>query len=180
MNPFKTFAATIFTSSAPKEKMELQSLYDIKINSLKGTPINLKDFEGKHILFVNVASKCGFTSQYSQLQELQDSFKNKVVVIGLPCNQFGGQEPGSSAEIETFCEVNYGVKFLLTEKINVKGKEQHPLYRWLTKKAVNGLKNSTVKWNFQKYLVDAKGNLIDYYFSNTSPIGSKITQHLKN
>ena len=180
MNPFKMFAATIFTSSPPKEKMELQSLYDIKINSLKGTPINLKDFEGKHILFVNVASKCGFTSQYSQLQELQDSFKNKVVVIGLPCNQFGGQEPGSAAEIETFCEVNYGVKFLLTEKINVKGKEQHPLYRWLTKKAVNGLKSSTVKWNFQKYLVDGKGELVDYYFSNTNPMSFKITQHLKN
>ena len=179
MNPFKTFAATIFTSSHPKEKMELQSLYDIKINSLSGTPINLKDFEGKHILFVNVASKCGFTPQYKQLQELQDTFENSIVVIGLPCNQFGGQEPGSAAEIETFCEVNYGVKFLITEKIDVKGKNQHPLYRWLTYKAVNGLKSSTVKWNFQKYLVDGKGELVDYYFSNTNPMSSKITQYLK-
>jgi len=180
MNPFKTFSATLFTSSKPKEKMDLQSIYDIKINNLSGRPINLKDFEGRHILFVNVASKCGFTPQYKQLQKLQDSYKNNVVVIGLPCNQFGGQEPGTAADIETFCEVNYGVKFLITEKINVKGINQHPLYRWLTNKAVNGLKNSSVKWNFQKYLVDEKGSLVDYFFSNTNPMSSKITQHLKN
>ncbi|RAJ15732.1 glutathione peroxidase [Arenibacter echinorum] len=179
MNPFKTFAATLFTSTNPKEKMDQQSIYDIKINSLSGKPMNLKDFEGKHILFVNVASKCGFTPQYKQLQELQDSYKNNLVVIGLPCNQFGGQEPGSAAEIETFCEVNYGVKFIITEKIDVKGKDQHPLYRWLTKKAVNGHKNSTVKWNFQKYLVDEKGSLVDYFFSNTKPMSSKITKFLK-
>ncbi|MBU2903918.1 glutathione peroxidase [Arenibacter algicola] len=180
MNPLKTFAATLFTSSKPKEKMDLQSIYDIKINSLSGSPIYLKDFEGMHILFVNVASKCGFTPQYKQLQELQDSYKNNLVVIGLPCNQFGGQEPGTAAEIETFCEVNYGVKFLITEKIDVKGKNQHPLYSWLTNKAVNGLKNSSVKWNFQKYLVDERGSLVDYFFSNTNPMSSKITQHLKN
>ncbi|MCK0135599.1 glutathione peroxidase [Arenibacter sp. S6351L] len=180
MNPLKTFAATLFTSSKPKEKMDLQSIYDIKINSLSGSPIYLKDFEGTHILFVNVASKCGFTPQYKQLQELQDSYKNNLVVIGLPCNQFGGQEPGTAAEIETFCEVNYGVKFLITEKIDVKGKNQHPLYSWLTNKAVNGLKNSSVKWNFQKYLVDERGSLVDYFFSNTNPMSSKITQHLKN
>jgi glutathione peroxidase len=179
MNPFKTFAATLFTSSKPKEKMDRQSIYDVKINSLSGAHINLKDFEGKYILFVNVASKCGFTPQYKQLQELQDSYKNNLVVIGLPCNQFGGQEPGSPADIETFCEVNYGVKFLMTEKIDVKGKNQHPLYRWLTNKDVNGYKNSTVKWNFQKYLVDEKGNLVDYFFSNTSPMSSKITKFLK-
>ena len=158
MNPFKTFAATLFTSSKTKENMDQQSIYDIKINSLSGKPINLKDLEGKYILFVNAASKCGFTPQYKQ---------------------FGGQEPGSAAEIETFCEVNYGVKFIITEKIDVKGKDQHPLYRWLTNKAVNGHKNSTVKWNFQKYLVDEKGNLVDYFFSNTNPMSSKITKFLK-
>ncbi|MDL5513055.1 glutathione peroxidase [Arenibacter sp. M-2] len=180
MNPFKIFAETLFTSSKPKEKMHLPSIYDIKINNLSGTPINMKDFEGKYILLVNVASKCGFTPQYKQLQELHETHKNQIVVIGLPCNQFGGQEPGKAADIEKFCEVNYGANFLMTEKINVKGKDQHPLYRWLTDKTMNGHKNSTVKWNFQKYLVDEKGNLIDYFYSNTKPMSSKITQHLKN
>lgn len=180
MNPLKIFAATLFSNSKSKVKMDLQLLYDIEINSLGGVPISLKDFEGKHILFVNVASKCGFTPQYQKLQELHETYKDKLVVIGLPCNQFGGQEPGSAEEIESFCEVNYGVKFLITEKIDVKGQNQHPLYKWLTHKGFNGLKSSSVKWNFQKYLVDAKGNLVDYFFSNTSPLSSKITKHLKD
>ncbi|MBC8770025.1 glutathione peroxidase [Arenibacter sp. BSSL-BM3] len=179
MNPFKIFAATLFSGSKPDEKIDLQTLYEININDLSGKPIHLKAFEGKHILFVNVASKCGFTPQYKELQELHEAYKNKLAVIGFPCNQFGGQEPGKAKDIETFCEVNYGVKFLITEKIEVKGKNQHPLYRWLTNKSINGLKNSTVKWNFQKYLVDDKGNLVDYFFSNTSPMSSKITKHLK-
>jgi glutathione peroxidase len=142
--------------------------------------MRLKDFEGKYILFVNVASRCGFTPQYKELQELHETYKNTLVVIGLPCNQFGGQEPGNSKEIESFCQVNYGVKFPITEKIDVKGQNQHTLYQWLTHKAVNGVKNSSVKWNFQKYLVDTKGNFVDYFFSNTSPKSTKITKHLIN
>ena len=157
----------------------MKSIYDIKINSLQGKPINLKDFEGKHILFVNVASKCGFTPQYKGLEELHQKYKDKLVVIGIPCNQFGSQEPGSSEEIQEFCEVNYGVSFLITEKIDVKGQNQHPLYSWLTNKDFNSKKSSSVKWNFQKYLVDNNGKLIDYYFSITKPTSSKITKHLK-
>lgn len=157
----------------------MTSIYDIKINSLQGKPINLKDFEGKHILFVNVASKCGFTPQYKGLEELHQKYKDKLVVIGIPCNQFGSQEPGSSEEIQEFCEVNYGVSFLITEKIDVKGQNQHPLYSWLTNKEFNSKKSSSVKWNFQKYLVDNNGKLIDYYFSITKPTSSKITKHLK-
>ncbi len=157
----------------------MTSIYDIKINSLQGKPINLKDFEGKHILFVNVASKCGFTPQYKGLEELHQNYKDKLVVIGVPCNQFGSQEPGSSEEIQEFCEVNYGVSFLITEKINVKGQNQHPLYSWLTNKDFNSKKSSSVKWNFQKYLVDNNGKLIDYYFSITKPTSSKITKHIK-
>lgn len=157
----------------------MTSIYDIKINSLQGKPINLKDFEGKHILFVNVASKCGFTPQYKGLEELHQKYKDKLVVIGVPCNQFGSQEPGSSEEIQEFCEVNYGVSFLITEKIDVKGQNQHPLYSWLTNKDFNSKKSSSVKWNFQKYLVDNNGKLIDYYFSITKPTSSKITKHLK-
>ncbi len=155
------------------------SLYNIKINSLQGKPIQFADFKNKHILFVNVASKCGFTPQYEDLEKLHQTYKDKLVVIGVPCNQFGKQEPGNASEIQQFCEVNYGVSFLMTEKIEVKGENQHPLYAWLTSKDLNGKKSSSVKWNFQKYLVDENGELIDYYFSITKPTSSKITSYLK-
>mgnify|MGYP003984279445 CR=1 FL=1 len=157
----------------------MTNIYDIKIDSLQGKPINFNDFKNKHILFVNVASKCGFTPQYKDLEELHKSYNDKLVVIGVPCNQFGKQEPGNSEEIQEFCQVNYGVSFLITEKIDVKGENQHPLYTWLTTKSFNGKKNSSVKWNFQKYLVSPNGELIDYYFSITKPLSSKITKHLK-
>jgi glutathione peroxidase len=157
----------------------MESIYDININSLQGKAINLKDFKGKHLLFVNVASKCGFTPQYKGLEKLYKDYKENLQVIGVPCNQFGSQEPGNANDIEEFCEVNYGVSFLMTEKIDVKGSNQHPLYSWLTKKDFNGKKNSSVKWNFQKYLVNDDGNLIDYYFSITKPTSSKIIKHLK-
>jgi len=155
-----------------------QSIYDIAINSLHGQPVDLHEFEGKKILFVNVASECGFTNQYKDLQALSDQYQNELVVIGSPCNQFGKQEPGDAAQIQNFCELNFGVQFLLTEKIDVKGSKQHPLYKWLTTKSLNNKKSSSVKWNFQKYLVDEKGRLIDYYFSITNPLSSKITKHL--
>ncbi len=154
------------------------SVYQIKINSLQGKEIDLSDFEGKKILFVNVASKCGFTPQYKELQQLQDQFSETLVVIGVPCNQFGSQEPGNSDEIQEFCSLNYGVTFPITEKIKVKGSDKHPLYTFLTDKKLNGNKNSSVKWNFQKYLVNEKGYLIDYWYSLTKPISKKITKHL--
>lgn len=162
------------TKTEPKE-----SIYNIKIKSLSGEPINLADYKNKYILFVNVASKCGFTGQYEDLQKLYDTYKDKLMVIGVPCNQFGGQEPGTVKEIQTFCQQNYGVTFLMTEKIDVKGSNQHPLYQWLTQQAKNGSSSSSVKWNFQKYLVGKKGELLDYYFSVTNPMSSKITNHLK-
>lgn len=155
------------------------SIYDIKINSLQGKPIDFSTFKGKKLLIVNVASKCGFTSQYKDLQSLQNAYHTSLQVIGIPCNQFGKQEPGSSEEIRTFCEVNYGVSFPITEKVDVKGEHQHPLYKWLTNKSDNGQKNSKVKWNFQKYLLDENGKLIDYYYSITNPKSSKIIKHLK-
>ncbi|WP_394355040.1 glutathione peroxidase [Maribacter aquimaris] len=156
----------------------MKHLYDIPINNLNGEPIALSKFEGKKILIVNVASECGFTKQYKELQKLSDTYPDSLVVIGVPCNQFGNQEPGDAQEIQTFCERNFGVTFLLTEKVNVKGSEQHPLYKWLTSKDLNGKKSSSVKWNFQKYLIDEKGQLIDYFFSLTKPMSSKITRRL--
>lgn len=162
------------------EKMETTttSLYNIEINSISGDKINLADYKGKKILFVNVASECGFTPQYEGLQELYELYKDKLMIIGVPSNQFGGQEPGTAAQIQSFCKLNFGVTFLITEKVDVKGENQHPLYAWLTKKENNGLKSSSVKWNFQKYLVDEKGDLIDYYYSLTKPMSKKITKHL--
>lgn len=158
----------------------MTDIYNIEMNSLQDKPIQLSDFKGKHILFVNVASKCGFTPQYKDLEKLHQKYNDKLVVIGVPCNQFGKQEPGNSDEIQEFCQVNYGVSFLITEKIDVKGSNQHPLYTWLTTKSMNGKKSSSVKWNFQKYIVSPEGKLIDYYFSITKPLSSKITKHLKS
>ena len=155
-----------------------QSIYDVSINDIRGNPINLNKFRGKYILFVNVASECGFTPQYEDLQELHQKYNNNLVVIALPCNQFGGQEPGSKKEIQQFCVQNYGVSFLLTEKIDVKGVGQHKIYSWLTDKRLNGESNSSVKWNFQKYIVSPKGELIDYFYSITNPMSLKITSIL--
>ena len=123
---------------------ESTSIYDISINSIGGKPISFSEFKGKKILFVNVASKCGFTKQYKELQRLSITYPEKLVVIGSPCNQFGKQEPGDASQIQEFCEMNYGVTFLLTEKIDVKGAKQHPLYKWLTHKRLNGNKGSSV------------------------------------
>ena len=179
MNPLKAFIGTITTNDNDVLKKASESIYDIKVHGLQGKPIDLSAFKGKKILFVNVASKCGFTPQYRELQELHEKYNDKLVVIGLPCNQFGKQEPGKSNEIQEFCEVNYGVTFLITEKIEVKGTNQHPLYGWLTKKAINGKQNSVVKWNFQKYLVDENGEFLDYFYSITKPMNPRITSYLK-
>ena len=153
-----------------------ESLYDIKIEGIDGKQLNLNQYKGKKILFVNVASKCGFTNQYDGLQELYTKYKDKLVIIGLPCNQFGGQEPGEESEIQSFCRLNYGVDFPMTAKIDVKGDSQHNLYKWLTQKNKNGKMDSSVKWNFQKYLVDEEGRLIDVFYSITKPMRTKITK----
>jgi len=157
----------------------MSHLFNVKINDLAGNPMDLSLCKGKHVLFVNVASECGFTPQYKNLQQLSSTYKEQLIVIGVPCNQFGKQEPGTASEISNFCEINYGVTFLITEKIDIKGTNQHPLYEWLTKKELNGVSNSSVKWNFQKYLINPEGQLIDYYYSITKPSSKKITKHLK-
>tara|TARA_B100000427_G_C15442276_1_gene565711 strand:- start:47 stop:577 length:531 start_codon:yes stop_codon:yes gene_type:complete len=156
-----------------------ESIYDIKIKNIYGENIDLYKYQGKYILFVNVASKCGFTSQYKELEELFQNYKDKLVIIGIPCNQFGGQEPGTQKEIINFCKNNYGVSFILTEKVDVKGPERHPLYDWLCDKERNGRLDSKVRWNFQKYLVNKNGEIINYYYSNTSPMNKNITKNIK-
>ena len=164
---------SFFCSSSISQK-SLTSFYDLEIKTIEGEEIDFNTFKGKKVLIVNVASYCGFTGQYRALEELYESFKDDLVVIGAPCNQFGGQEPNSEKEIMDFCSSNFGVSFLMTEKLNVRGDTQHPLYSWLTKKELNGKIQSSVKWNFQKYLIDENGELLNYFLSTTSPTSSKI------
>ncbi len=168
-----------FFNKSTAQDSSTESIYDIKINKLDGSELDLTNYKDKYILIVNVASECGFTGQYEGLQELYDTYQDKLMVIGVPCNQFGGQEPGTAEEIQTFCKANYGVSFVMTEKIDVKGDNQHALYQWLTNKSKNGVTSTSVKWNFQKYLISPQGDYIDYYYSMTKPMSSKITKHLE-
>ncbi len=159
-----------------KEMSKSESIYNIKVNKLDGTSLDLKEFKGRKMLFVNVASKCGYTPQYAELQELYDDYSEKLEIFGVPCNQFGGQEPGSDAEIAQFCKKNYGVTFTMLEKVDVKGSSQHPLYSWLTTKEKNGVMDATVRWNFHKFLVDEEGALINMYNSRTNPVGTEMLE----
>ena len=154
------------------------NVYDIALEDIDGNAMDLSAYKGKKILFVNVASKCGFTPQYEDLEKMSALYKDKLVVIGLPCNQFMSQEPGTNEDIKEFCSATYGVTFPMTDKIEVKGPNQHALYKWLTNKALNGKVSSSVKWNFQKYLVDENGQLLDYFYSTTKPMSNKITKYL--
>ncbi len=166
------------TYAMTNEKAPSKSIHHLELITLDGDRVSLNTFKGKKILFVNVASECGFTNQYKDLQKLHTQYKENLVIIGFPCNQFGGQEKGTETEIKSFCSKNYGVEFLMSSKIDVKGDDTHPIYNWLTNKKLNGLKSSSVKWNFQKYLVNEKGELIDYWYSLTGPLSTKITKYL--
>jgi glutathione peroxidase len=157
--------------------MSLNSAHDFTINTIDGKEIKLSEFKGKKILVVNTASECGFTPQYKELQKLHEQYNGKLVVIGFPCNDFGGQEPGNHKDIEAFCEKNYGVTFLLTEKVTVKGDKTHPLFKWLMEQE-NPSFTGSIKWNFEKFLIDENGKLIDRYRSTTSPTSEKITKHI--
>ena len=151
-----------------------KEIHDYQLNGLLSGTVNLSDYKGQYILLVNVASQCGYTPQYASLEQLYKKHKKKLVVIGLPCNQFGGQEPGAPQEIARFCKKNYNVSFPMTEKVAVKGEAQHPLYAWLTQKALNGYKDSEVRWNFHKYLVNPDGKLIGVYPSSVTPDSPQI------
>jgi glutathione peroxidase len=155
------------------------SIYDFKVDALDGTTIDFAKFKGKKILIVNTASECGFTPQYEGLEKLYEQYKDKLVVIGFPSNNFGGQEPGSNTEIGAFCKKNYGVTFLMAAKVDVKGEDKCPLYIWLTEKKYNKVSSSSVMWNFQKYLIDEKGNYVEMFASTTKPMSDKIVEAIK-
>ena len=153
-----------------------KTFFDFKINSINGEELDLSSFKGKTILLVNVASKCGFTNQYDDLQKIYDDFRDKgLIVIGIPTNQFGGQEPGSEKEIKNFCETNFNITFPMTSKYEVKGDNAHPVYIW----AKDTFGKSTVpKWNFHKILINKNGKVVDTFASFTGPMSKKIINKL--
>jgi glutathione peroxidase len=156
-----------------------QSIHSFKVKSIDGKQIDFASFKGKKILVVNTASKCGYTPQYEALEKVYEQYKDKLVIIGFPCNQFGGQEPGTNEEIVSFCKKNYGVTFPLADKIDVKGAAIAPIYQWLTQKSKNGLVDATISWNFNKFLLDENGKMIAYFPSNIKPDSEDILSRLK-
>lgn len=157
-----------------------KTLHDFTARTISGENYDFAQLKGKKVLIVNTASKCGFTKQYKKLQALYEEYGgDDFEIIGFPCNDFAKQEPGTNKEIAEFCEKNYGVSFQMMEKITVKGDSIHPIYKWLTQSQENGTLNAKVKWNFQKYMVDENGNVVDFTYPITSPTGNKITNWLK-
>ena len=161
------------TVSAPT-----QSLYDFKVEALDGSTISFADYKGKKILIVNTASECGYTPQYEGLQALYDKYKDKLVIVGFPANNFGGQEPGTNTQIKEFCKKNYGVTFPMAAKISVKGDDIAPIYKWLCNKSENGVLDAEIGWNFNKFLLDENGKMLYYFPSKVTPMSEEITSKL--
>jgi glutathione peroxidase len=155
-----------------------KSIYDFKVESLSGGTIDFAKFKGKKILIVNTASKCGFTPQYEGLEELYKKYQDKLVIVGFPANNFGGQEPGTNTEIVEFCKKNYGVTFPMAAKISVKGDDTAPIYKWLCSKSENGVLDATITWNFNKFLLDENGNIIAKFDSKVTPMSDELTSKL--
>lgn len=177
-----TMALMSLTSygQSPIKENSMKTLYDYKAKTIDGKEFDFSSLKGKKVMIVNTASKCGFTPQYKDLEELYKNYGgSKFVIIGFPANNFGHQEPGTNADIQNFCQVNFGVTFPMMSKISVKGPDMDPIYQWLTRKELNGKMDSEVKWNFQKYLIDEKGNLVDVIDSQTVPNSPKIINWIK-
>lgn len=158
---------------------EAKSIHSFKVKALDGKTIDFSKFKGKKILIVNTASECGFTPQYDDLEKLYETYKDKLVIVGFPANNFGGQEPGTNEQIGAFCKKNYGVTFPMAAKVSVKGDDIAPIFKFLTDKKQNGVKNTMILWNFTKFLLNEKGELIDTFISTTKPTSDSITKYLK-
>ena len=160
------------------ETKESNSVHVFKVEALDGSTINFADFKGKKILIVNTASECGYTPQYEGLETLYEKYKEKLVIVGFPANNFGAQEPGTNTDIKEFCKKNYGVAFPMAAKISVKGDDQAAIYKWLCNKSKNGVMDAEIKWNFNKFLLDEDGKLMNYFESKVEPMNAAITAKL--
>ena len=155
------------------------TIYSYKVNSIDGKEMDLAQFKGKKILIVNVASECMYTPQYADLEQLYEMYKDKLVIIGFPSNDFFGQEPGSNEQIQQFCTNSYKVTFPMAAKITVKGKNMAPIYQWLTKKKLNGVEDSEVSWNFNKYLINEEGEYVAHFKSKVEPLDPSIISSIE-
>lgn len=171
-------AMTNSAITAPSVATTQGSIYDFKVEALDGSTIDFAAFKGKKILIVNTASACGFTPQYEGLETLYKKYQDKLVIVGFPANNFGGQESGSNSEIKEFCKKNYGVSFPMAAKISVKGDDIAPIYKWLCNKSQNGVLDAEIKWNFNKFLLDEKGALITKFDSGVKPLSEELTSKL--
>ena len=178
MQPIITIMALIITTSVTVNAQK--SIHQFKTMDIEGGEFDFSSLKGKKVMVVNTASKCGLTPQYKDLEALYQRFKDQdFVIVGFPANNFLKQEPGTNEEIKEFCSRNYGVSFPMMSKISVKGKTIHPIYAWLTQKSANGVMSSKVKWNFQKYLIDENGNLVDVVLPKQSPLSDKIVSWIQ-
>lgn len=170
------FFSLIMISMVQEDK----TLHDFKVKDIDGKEFDFSSLKGKKVLVVNVASKCGLTPQYTKLQELYKKYKDKnFVIIGFPANNFNGQEPGTDEEIKTFCTLNYNVSFPMMSKIDVVGDNKAPIYKWLTEKAENGKLDAEVQWNFQKFMIDENGHLVDFVPPREDPFCEKIVKWIE-
>lgn len=175
----KQLLVLLLTITTTATMAQEKTLYDFKASTIDGQEFDFSTLKGKKVLIVNTASKCGFTPQYEDLQKLYEKYGGEgFEIIGFPANNFMGQEPGSNDEIAAFCKKNYGVTFTMMEKISVKGKDQHPIYSWLTEKEQNGVEDAKVKWNFQKFLIDEKGKYVKTLSPNTDPMADELVSWL--
>lgn len=166
-------------SNQPMSMSIKPDFYSLKANTLEGKEVDFSQFKGKKVLVVNTATECGLTPQLEGLQKLHEQYKGELVIVGIPTNDFQGQEPRANDEIGAFCQRNYGVEFIMLEKGTTKGSDKHPVFKWLTEKEYNGKSSSRIWWNFQKYLVDEQGNFVDYFLPITKPESKRITSKLK-
>jgi glutathione peroxidase len=171
-------AFTSTDNKKPVSNAAQSTIYQFKVEGLDGGTIDFSGFKGKKILVVNTASKCGYTPQYKDLEALYEKYKDKLVIIGFPANNFGGQEPGTNSEIKEFCSKNFGVTFPMAAKVSVKGDDMHPLFQWLTSKEKNGVLDAEIKWNFGKFLIDEKGVLVSYFPSKVNPMSEELVSKL--
>lgn len=180
MKKLLMFLLVATTATLYSQNARMKTIHDYKVKTIDGKEFDLASLKGKKVMIVNTASECGYTPQYSELEDLYKRYASRnFVIIAFPANNFGAQEPGTNEQISEFCKKNYGVTFPVMSKISVKGEDMHELYKYLTRKSENGVKDTEVKWNFQKYLVDEDGKVVDMIPFNISPKDEKVISWIK-